>query len=248
MTLFSKEDIFLVTGASSGIGRQTAIDLIKEGATVVGIARNKEKLENTKQMSICPERFFIEIKDFSKNLEDIDEFVSSLREKYGKLRGLVYCAGIMNIQPTRMLSYAEMLNTFNINYFAPVLLAKAVIDKRNNIGGGTSIVGVSSIAAIISDKGMTTYSGTKSGLSASYKCIAKEVVSKGIRVNTVLPSDIKTPMTMNENVAIIREEREQMYPLGFGEPNDVSNMIIYLLSDKAKWLTAQSYIIDCGSI
>ena len=84
MTLFSKEDIFLVTGASSGIGRQTAIDLIKEGATVVGIARNKEKLENTKQMSICPERFFIEIKDFSKNLEDICGWV----HKYASIQML----------------------------------------------------------------------------------------------------------------------------------------------------------------
>lgn len=243
---YTQNDIFLVTGASSGLGRQTALDLIQEGATVVGIARSYEKLEETKQMSSFPERFFIETRDLSKDIENIESWVNSLREQYGKFRGLAYCAGVAELKPSRLLTYSEMLNMFNINYFAPIMMTKAVSAPKNNIGEGTSVVAISSMEAVLNDKGMTTYSGSKAALSASLKCIAKEVVKKRIRINTVLPSDIKTPMTMKEELVEIRENQEQKYPLGFGEPKDVSNMIMYLLSSKAKWITAQSYIIDCG--
>lgn len=248
MGLFKKEDIFIVTGASSGIGRQTAFDLIEEGASVVGVARSFERLKKTKEMSAYPENFVIETRDLSQNIEEIDEWIKSLKEKYGKFRGLAYCAGIISICPHRILNLEDMQNMFNINYFTPIMMTKAFLNKKNNIGKGSSIVAISSLASKLCEKGMTTYSGSKAALVSSLRCIAKEVAISGIRINTVSPSDISTPMTMNEEMQQIREEREKMYPLGFGEAKDVSNMIVYLLSDKAKWITAQNYTIDCGII
>ena len=248
MVSFNKEDVFIVTGASSGIGQCIACELIKEGASVVAVARNRERLEETKNSSLMPERFFIEIKDLSKDIESIESWVASLREKYGKFRGLSYCAGMMRMEPARVLEYSASLQIMNINYFAPIFMAKAICNKKNNIGRGTSIVAISSLAAIISEKSMAIYSGSKAGLSSSYRCIAKEVAKLGIRVNTILPADIETPMTMSDEILSIRQNRESMYPLGFGEPIDVANVVLFLLSDKAKWITAQNYIVDCGII
>ena len=91
------------------------------------------------------------------------------------------------------------------------------------------------------------YSGTKAALQASLSTIAKEIASRGMRVNTVSPSDIKTPMTMNDEMVNLRQGREETYPFGFGEPEDVAELVVFLLSKKAKWLTGHDYIADCAT-
>ena len=115
------------------------------------------------------------------------------------------------------------------------------------IGSGASAVAVASADAFLREKGLCIYSGTKAALQASLATIAKEIASRGMRVNTVSPSDIKTPMTMNGDMVSIRQGREESYPLGFGEPKDVAELIVFLLSDKAKWLTGHDYIVDCAT-
>lgn len=248
MVSFNKEDIFIVTGASSGIGQCVALELIKAGATVIAVARNRESLEETKNNSKAPDRFFIEIKDLSKDIESIESWMVSLREKYGKFKGLAYCAGILSILPIRILDYQSSLELMNINYFAPIFMAKAICNKKNNIGDKTVICAISSLAGELSQVGMVTYCGSKAALISSYRSMAKEVAKSGIRINVVSPADIKTPMTMAESVVAIRPNREDEYPLGFGEPIDVANVVLFLLSDKAKWITAQNYVVDCGII
>lgn len=248
MISFTSEQIYIVTGASSGIGEGVALLLNELGATVVGIARNQERLEAMKAKCKHPGNMHLEIKDLVEDIANLPQYVKELKNKYGKFSGLAHCAGVGNIKPIQLLDYAEMDYLFKINFFAPVLFIKGLLDRRNNVGKGTSIVAISSIEAVLNERGMTTYSSSKAALSAALKSMAAEVVQNGIRINTLLPSDIKTPMTMCAESQNLREGREEKYPMGYGDVSDVANFVAYLLSDAAKWITRQSYIIDCGLI
>ncbi len=252
MPEFNKEQIYIVTGASSGIGKKTALLLNESGASVVAIARNEERLNLMKSECKYPENLFFEIKDLTEDIEGLPQYVKSLKEKYGKFSGMAYCAGIDGVIPLRMITYEDLQKLFKINYFAPIMFIKGLSDKRNNIGKGTSLVLISSIDAYLSTRGQSGYSGSKAALSASMKSIAKEITSEfGIRINCVLPSIIKTPMSQSKfasSVGITEENQKHLYPFGWGEPEDVANMIIYLLSDKAKYISGQNYIIDSGVV
>ena len=251
MISFNKEQVFLVTGASSGIGEGVALLLNELGATVIAIARRKDKLNEMRAKAKYPENIFIEMKDLAEDIEALPTYVKELKEKYGKFSGMAYCAGVTGIYPLKMLNFENALKVFNINYFAPIFMTKGFIDRRNNIGFGASCVYISSMDAVMSVKGQSIYSGSKAGLSASIKAISKEVAIQGIRMNCILPSMIKTPMTLDKfsNLTGITEDmQKETYPFGWGEPNDVANMIVYLLSDKAKFISGQNYIIDSGGV
>ena len=246
MLEFNKEQIFIVTGASSGLGEATAILLNELGATVIAIARNEERLNKVKAKCKYPENMYLEIKDLTENIEGLPNYIKELKDKYGKFRGMAYCAGITDVKPLQLLDLNEMKNLFNINYFAPVFMAKGFADRRNNTGAGASAVFIASTAAYFSRRAMSTYAGSKAGLLSSVKSIAREYAHYKIRFNCVSPSDIKTPML--ERLSELMKDKEKNYPMGFGSSEDVAQVIIYLLSDKAKWITGQNYIIDCGVV
>ena len=246
MALFSDEDIFIVTGASSGIGKAVSLKLIEEGAKVVAVARNLERLQVLKSECSKAENVFVETADLTEYLSDMPSYLKSLKDKYGKFSGIAYCAGSILLKPASATEYEESLNLFNINYFAPVMMIKSFLDKRICVGGA-SAVAVASADAFLREKGLCIYSGTKAALQASLSTVAKEVAPRGFRVNTVSPSDIKTPMTMNEEMTGMRQGREESYPFGFGEAEDVAELVAFLLSKKAKWLTGHDYIADCAT-
>ena len=251
MIQFNKDQIYIVTGASSGLGEATALLLNKFGASVIAIARQEYKLKEMKAKAQHPENIYIEVKDLTENIDGLSTYVKQLRDKYGKFSGLAYCAGILGIYPLKMLNFENAKRVFDINYFAPIFMTKGFIDRRNNIGAGASCVYVSSADAEVCARCQSIYSGSKAGLSASIKAISKEVAIQGIRMNCILPSMIKTPMTLDEfsNLTGITENmQKESYPFGWGEPNDVANMIVYLLSDKAKFISGQNYIIDSGGV
>lgn len=246
MISFKKEQVYIVTGASSGIGQCVAQLLNELGATVVGIARNKERLLETKNGAKFPESFHIEVKDLTEDIENLPKYVKSLKEKYGKFAGMAYCAGITDVTPLKIIDLESMENVFKIDYYAPVFMSKGLLDKRNNIGRGTSIVLVSSLAGVTASKGMVSYCGAKASLIHSAKVISKEYSDSGCRINTISPSDIETPMTQTGDIKMFVEGRLGSYPFGLGKPVDVANMIMFLLSDKAQFISGQNYIIDSG--
>lgn len=247
MICFNKEQIYIVTGASSGLGEATALLLNELGATVVAIARNEKRLFDMKAKCKNPENMFIEIKDLVEDIEALPKYVKELKEKYGKFSGMAYCAGVGQIGSIRSIELNEVHDVFNINYLAPLFMAKGILDKRNNIGKGFSLVCISSIDAIKATRGQFIYSGTKAALSATMTSLSKEVSSYGARINCVLPSIIKTPMTQGEH-AIKEDCISEEYPFGWGEPDDVANLIAYLLSDKAKYISGQNYVVDSGGV
>lgn len=244
MISFDKNQIFIVAGASSGLGKSTALLLNKLGATVVAIARRENKLQLLKAECEYPENLYIEVKDLAENIENLPKYVKELKEKYGKFSGLVCCTGIGGVISLQAMEMENMKAAFDVNYYVPVFLTKGFVDRRCNIGKGASVVAIASAGAISCDPGMVCYSGSKGALISSMKVISREVVKQGIRVNTVSPSLINTDMAGD----VEKEYAQGKYPLGIGEPSDVANLIVYLLSDKAKWITSQNYIIDCGAL
>lgn len=241
--LFSSKQRFIITGASSGIGKEIALFLNRLGATVVGIGRDTGRLNEMKSNAFRPENVFVEQKDLTANIEDLSSYVKKLKEKYGKFSGMVYCAGVVPIQPLAITDINTVQNTLNINYLAPIFLAKGMADKRNNIGAGTSMVFLSSAAAYISDKGHLAYAGSKAALCAAVKSMAKEYAKNKIRMNCILPSNIRTSKSPQEYI----DSQIQQYPMGFGEPIDVAELAAFLLSKEASWITGQNYVLDCCS-
>lgn len=248
MLSFSADQTYIVTGASSGIGESVSLLLNKLGATVVGIGRDQGRLNKLVESAPRPELMHIELKDLSADVGSLPTYIKELREKFGKFSGAVCSAGVTAVSPARMYDLEYVKRVFDINYFSPLFLVKGLIDKRNIVGRGTSIVCLSSIDAIISTKGQSVYSGTKAALSASMKAIAREVAPQGVRINCLQPSMIRTPMTTNMGDADIGAEinAECDYPFGWGSPTDVANFAVFLLSDKTRWITGQNYVVDCA--
>ena len=242
---FRKEDVFVVTGASSGIGAGVARRLNSDGASVVAIGRSLERLEEVNVAAADSSRFFVEQKELAEDIDGLPQYVKALVSKYGKLRGMVCCAGITELSPLRTLDLAKMRQLFDINYYVPLFMAKGFADRRVNIGAGASFVAIGSIAANSPAKGVITYSGSKAALVTSIRAIAKEFAAAGIRFNTVSPSDIETPMT--DNIKEIMDQVRHFYPMGFGKPEDVAAVVSFLSSDEAHWITGQNYVVDCGS-
>lgn len=249
MIKFNKEQIFIVTGASSGIGEGVSLLLNELGATVIGIARNEERLNAMKAKCKYPENTHIEIKDLTEDIESLPNYIKELKNKYGKFQGMAHCAGVVDITPLQSIEYSHIKSILDINYCVPIMLLKGFCDRRVNTRNNASVVCISSAAHKSCDRGMTLYAGTKAALLASSRCIAKEVTKNGVRINTVSPSHIETNMTRNSLEHIRKdylEKYKEIYPLGYGEPIDVANVVIFLLSDKASWISRQDYIVDCG--
>lgn len=250
MIKFTVEQRFIVTGASSGIGEGVALLLNELGATVIGIGRNQERLEGMRAKAKCPDTVFLEKKDLVEDIAGLPAYVKALKAKYGKFQGMAYCAGITALSPARVFDLEYARNVFDVNYFAPLFMVKGMIDGRNNNGNGTSLVVISSVDALLSVKGQSLYSGSKAGLSASMRAIAHEVAAMGIRINCLLPSMIRTPMTLNSaaNDLGLVEDGDERYPFGWGTPKDVAGFVAFLLSNSGQHLSGQNFVVDSGGI
>ena len=243
MIFFTPEQRFIVTGASSGIGEGVALLLNELGATVIGIGRNKERLEGMKAKVRYPNNVFLEQKDLAEDIAGLPAYVKSLKDKYGKFQGLACCAGVSKITPLRAVEFLDVQAMFGINYFVPLFMAKGFVDRRVNNGGGSAVVCVASIGAVHCDPGMAVYDGSKGALISSMRAIAREVAAQGVRVNCVSPSLIETNMIDD----VSRRYADGKYPMGLGKVSDAANAIVYLLAPVSKWTTAQNYIVDCGA-
>lgn len=243
-----KDKVIIVTGASSGIGAQCAIDCSKMGAKVVLIARNEERLKQTlAQME--GDGHFISPIDLSSS-EHLKERIKDIVVKVGKINGVVNCAGMSSVTPLKLVT-DEMLDVFfRTNVYSSINMSKEIARVGNyDKDGGCSIVFLASIMGICGEKCKTMYSATKGALISAARSMACELAKNKIRVNVVSPGAIETPINAKlPHMADpeLRKQLEDKHLLGLGECSDISNACIYLLSDASKWVTGQNFVIDGG--
>ena len=236
----------LVTGASSGIGQQSAIDCSRYGAKVVAVARNLERLEDTLNLMNGDGHSFYSF-DLS-NIDGIKGFVKQIVLKSGKLDGIICAAGIEKTKPTKLLLPSDYDEQFKINTLSAFELTRhATSVKCFNENG--SVVFISSITSIIARQQTAAYSASKGALVSGARVFAIELAKRRIRVNCISPGTILTPMMQNFLSKLSEEDYKKRidgFPLGLGESTDVSLACIYLLSDASRWITGQNLVIDGG--
>lgn len=237
-----KDKTILVTGASSGIGQTTAIECSKMGAKVIITARNEERLKKT--LSQLEGDGHEMILSELTNKEELDGLVN----KAHNLDGVVLCAGRAMTSPFMFNTRDKYDDVFNINYFAPIELLRLLL-KKKKINKNASVVFVSSIGGISGFSfGNSIYGATKASIHSTMKFCAKELAPKGIRVNSVNPGMVNTPLIGGGSISEEQYKADmERYPLKrYGEPEDIANGIIYLLSNASSWVTGHALIIDGG--
>ena len=237
-----KGKTILVTGASSGIGRATAIECSKMGARVIVLGRNQERLQETFDQLVTPECL-----QFQLDLTDSENLVSVI-EQLPKLDGLVNAAGIASTTLFQFATPEKIRGIFDVNFFGPVEFTRLLL-KKKRINKGASIVFFSSVDGPLNVHiGNSTYSATKSAIASIARGMAVELASKGIRVNYLMPGQTETPLIHGESITQEQLERDMMlYPLGrYGRPEEIAYGAIYFLSNASTFTTGAGLVIDGG--
>lgn len=239
-----KGKTILVTGASSGIGKATACLAAQLGAKVILVARDLIKLND--------------VADSLSNCDQVPEVISAdltvsgaidnLIGKIVPVDGIVLCAGKGLTLPVQFCDRKNFDEIFELNFFSTVELIR-LIYKKKKINKGGSIVALSSMGGThIFSGGNGIYGASKAALDSFMKFAAKEFAARKIRVNTILPAMVDTPLIHRGTISDEQlAENAKIYPLKrYGQPEDIANAAIYLLSEASAWVTGTSLIIDGG--
>lgn len=231
----------LITGASSGIGRGIAIACSKMGATIILNGRNQTKLGET----------LGQLEEGGHKIVAADltngESVRSMMEDLPVLDGVVHCAGIGQRVLCKVATEQDIDSVMNANFKGPVLLQSELL-KSKKINKGASIVFIASISTWSPSIGNAFYSASKGAIVSYANCLALEMAPRKVRVNCISPAMVWTDLVLQEGVD---EEQlkadEQKYPLKrYGTPDDIANLVIYMLSDASTWMTASNVKISGG--
>ena len=234
--------IILVTGASSGIGRAVEQQCAAAGATCILTARNQDRLQQT-LVSLEGEGHQVLVSDLS-SAEGVQKVVESLP----KVNGVVCCAGVVE---TKMLKFTEeddLLHLFNTNAFSAIRLVREMVQQKR-FQKESSIVMISSISGVrCGYLGGSLYGATKGALEGFTKATALELAPQKIRVNTITPGMIETPLLDGKDIDAEQIEADKLrYPLKrYGKAEEVGYTAVYMLSDATKWMTGTSLLIDGG--
>lgn len=231
----------LITGASSGIGKETAIQCSNMGAKVVVTARNAKRLDECFHDMSGIHNIQI-IADLTKQA-DIETLVNEIP----KIDGVVLCAGNKESTSLPFSTKDKIEEVFNANFYAPLELLRLIINNDKLRSNG-SVVFVSSVGGTLSfQTGGLIYGASKAAITATMKFCARELSSKRIRVNCVTPAKVRN-QCINEECNDEKKIADLVnYPLGrYGESKDIAYGIIYLLSNASSWVTGQSLVIDGG--
>lgn len=236
-----KNKTILITGASSGIGRAAAVLCDMAGATVILSGRNEEELKKTQSLLTNKSTFF------SADLGE-ENSINRLVSMVPALDGFVHCAGIISPFPVKFLKSKHINEIFSINFNSSVLMSSGLLGSKK-LNNGASVIFISSVSAEHPYTGGSMYTASKAALEAFARGFALESSSKKIRVNTLAPALVRTKILDLSEEMYSKEELkniESQYPLGIGEPEDVANAIVFLLSDASKWITGTTIKMDGG--
>lgn len=230
---------FLVTGATSGIGYTICEKIIEMNGGFIGIGRNLSSLLNR-----FPDSKNRLIQFDLMNLGEIDQMISNI----GIIDGFVHSAGIVELNLIKFFKPDVYERIRKTNLDSVLYILNSLI-RHKKLKAGSSIVLISSISGMFGMKGNGLYGITKAAVNSLAQTYANELSNQRIRVNTVAPGMVKTQITLNSINTLGEEqikEDEKKYPLGYGEPEDVANPVIFLLSDASKWITGQTLVVDGG--
>ena len=230
---------FVVTGASSGIGYETALHLARNEAKVLAVARREKELLELK--SNMPAKIFISALDVCDGML-LEDCIANFVEKHGRIDGSVHSAGLAMFTPLKTFNQATAREMMDVCFWAGVSLLQIVTSKKYS-NPNSSHVQIASINAYRGQKGMGIYCAVKAAVSASVRAFAKELAIKGIKVNSISPGIIET--NLSENL-MFKTYEENLPPLGKGTTMDVADLVLFLLSNKSKWITGTDIIIDGG--
>jgi NAD(P)-dependent dehydrogenase (short-subunit alcohol dehydrogenase family) len=243
--LFSLENkTILINGASSGIGKATAILCSQLGANLILTGRSEEKLFEVEKL-LTPNNHKFIVLDFENDntVEQLMQFIS------GKIDGIVHSIGILYNLPIIYTNENKLNRILRTNFEIPYIITQQLL-KNKKVNRAASIVFVSSISGVSTvTSGISAYSASKGAISAVVRVMALELANKAIRVNAICPGMVITEMNlMNENVTDeqLKEDELKNYPLGYGQPEDVAASILFLLGNGSKWITGSNLIIDGG--
>ena len=238
---FSGKNI-LIDGAGRGIGLEVARILNSLGANVILVDSNKEVLDEALSAigsSNCSGKVF----DLGNHGEIIN-LIKEIVQENGPIDGFVHCVGVRCRRPINLLSPDVLKQVMDINFVSFVELVRC-ITKKGNFNRGLSIVAVSSISAKTGGVSVTGYAASKAAIEGAIRCLAHELASKGVRLNTVQPGQTLTP-AYKELIGDSKDPVLDRQYLGLAEANDVANSIAFLLDDASRMITGASMPIDCG--
>lgn len=238
----------VVTGASSGIGKQCAISCGQMGANVFLIARNEERLqlvqEELVRLNVKCAYYVLDLLDFA----GYESVVKAIVADHGKISGFVHSAGMEATVPLNALKVDKMQDVFNCNTFSFFEMVR-LLSKKKYASEQASFVAIASVMSFLGQKGKLAYCASKAALANGVKELALELANKNIRVNCVSPAVVNTPLIEELFSKLSPENKleiEKLHPLGFGEVEDVANACVFLLSSASKWTTGSNLIIDGG--
>lgn len=235
-----------VTGSSRGVGMATVCKLASEGANVWACARKKDDSfekrlkEIASQNGTVIEPVYFELTDENQVKEAVRNIIKSKRP----IDGLVNNAGIAVYNKFQMMRIDDIKNIFGTNYFSALYLTQLLMRRMTRNTG--SIVFVSSVSGFIPEVGNIAYGGSKAAVSHAVKVLAKELSSEGIRVNAVAPGLVNTDMKKHASEEAWEKLKSGIIIGRVAEPNEIANVISFLLSDQSSYMTAQTVHVDGG--
>jgi len=238
----------LITGASSGIGKECAFRCYEEGAKVHLLGRNERSLkeiyaqlnDNNNSISV------LDLQDFERYQNIIENIVTT----HGKIDGFIHSAGYQITLPISAMNYQMYLDIFSVNTISAFEFIRLLSKKNYGNLSGMSIVLIASVMSIIANPALTAYCASKAALVGGAKALALELANNKIKVNCVSPGYLEDTKMMTELDEILSNQEldnlKKGYPLGLGSTNDITALCLFLLSDESKWITGQNIIIDGG--
>ncbi|ATA77273.1 SDR family NAD(P)-dependent oxidoreductase [Capnocytophaga canimorsus] len=237
----------LVVGASSGLGKEIALTLSKEGADLVLMSRDIDKLNNV--IYECKDGNHQVYSVDVTNEQELDRALSESMKDGVPYSGFVYSAGMEATMPSKLLKKNTLEKVMEVNTYPIVMISKFFQKKGNFSPNGGSLVFISSVMGHLGQVGKTAYCMSKHAMVGVMKALALELAPKKIRVNCISPGMVKTDMSIKILESISEEnvlKIQNMHPLGFGEPRDVAQAVLFLISDKSKWITGVDLAVDGG--
>ncbi|MEE0267350.1 MAG: SDR family oxidoreductase [Bacteroidales bacterium] len=240
-----KDKNIIITGAASGIGKETAITASRLGANVIMLDLSEDGLKETTYLLYGNNHSYY-ITDLT-DTESISTIIKEIIEKNGIINGLVHCAGISSRKPLNVLTKDGFSKVMDVNFYSFVELVRQVCKKKHFAEGG-SVVVMSSISSIRGYKAKSEYCVSKAAVDSFVRCMALELADRKIRINSVMAAEVLTPLALKAkemNQAVGASDFNA--PLGPSDPYEVANTILFLLSDATRTITGTSILIDGGA-